>query len=215
MKWDVLCVLLLIVGCEKAAVDGTPGSAPGNAVQKSAASADAGWSEKLVDLDGRELKFEGEAGTKAVAFVFILADCPICNAYVPELNRLHAAFASRGVWLVLVHADATVAADKAREHAREFALQMPVVLDPKHDLVNKAGATIAPEAAVFSPAGELLYRGRIDNQYAGLGKRRAVVTAHDLQDALEAVLAGKPIPEPRTVAIGCPIPEPAEPAHGD
>jgi len=53
----------------------------------------------------------------------------------------------------------------------------------------------------------LVYRGRIDDQFAGLGKRRTVVTSHDLRDALEATLVGKPVPQPRTEAVGCPIPK--------
>ena len=52
------------------------------------------------------------------------------------------------------------------------------------------------------------YRGRIDNQYASLGHPRRVVTAHDLQDALEAVIAGKPVATPQTDPIGCYIVSP-------
>ena len=47
------------------------------------------------------------------------------------------------------------------------------------------------------------YRGRIDNQYAALGKPRRVVTVHDLRDALDAVLAGRPVANPETEAFGC------------
>jgi hypothetical protein len=51
--------------------------------------------------------------------------------------------------------------------------------------------------------GELLYRGRIDDGYAALGKKRAVVTEHDLRDALDAIAAGKPVKKAKTKAIGC------------
>jgi hypothetical protein len=53
----------------------------------------------------------------------------------------------------------------------------------------------------------LVYLGRIDNRYVGFGKRREQVTAHDLRDALEAVLAGRPVPRRRTEAVGCDIPD--------
>jgi hypothetical protein len=148
-----------------------------------------------------------EPGIKAVALVFILRDCPICNSYIPELNRLHQAFANRGVMLRLVHADPQTTEAESREHAREYQIEPRVILDPQHAKVKWAGATIAPEAAVFSPAGDLLYRGRIDDQYAGLGKRRAQVTSHDLREALEAILVSERVPNPRTEAVGCPIPE--------
>jgi hypothetical protein len=161
----------------------------------------------LVDIEGRELQPFAEGHVKVLVLVFVLPDCPIGNSYIPELNRLHQALAGRGAKIVFVHADSQVSADRAREHAREYKVEAPVVLDPRHTWVKRAGATVAPEAAVFSRAGELLYRGRIDNRYAGLGKRRMVVTEHDLTDALEAIVAGRPVKQTRTEAVGCLIPE--------
>ncbi len=125
---------------------------------------------------------------------------------MPELNRLHEHFAPRGAPIVLVHADPSITAEKARQHAQEYKSDCPVAIDRDHTWVRGFGITTAPEAVIFSATESLLYRGRIDNQYAGLGKRRTVVTSHDLRDALEAILAGKPVPEPRTEAVGCPIP---------
>src|SRR5215471_17528643 len=107
----------------------------------------------------------------------------------------------------MIPVDPEISSERFRGHARDYDLRMPFSLDPRHEWVERAGATTAPEAAVFSPSGELLYRGRIDDQYAGLGKRRSVVTSHDLRDALEAILAGKPVTPSRTEAIGCPIPD--------
>jgi hypothetical protein len=108
--------------------------------------------------------------------------------------------------LLLVHVDPDVTESSAREHAQKHLLQCPVAVDPRHVWAKRAGATIAPEAAVFAREGALLYRGRIDDQYVGPGKRRTIVTSHDLRDALEAILAGQPIPQPRTQAVGCFIP---------
>jgi hypothetical protein len=82
-----------------------------------------------------------------------------------------------------------------------------VVIDADHHWVQMAGARKTPEVVVFSRGGEVLYRGRIDDRYAGLGKRREQVTSHDLENALEAILADKPIPQSNTEAIGCFIPD--------
>jgi hypothetical protein len=197
-------LLVLVSGCSESSADLTAGdSAPAARV----ATPREPGGPSLIDLDGRELGPARDPSVKAIALIFILPECPICNAYIPELNRLHQSFVTGGVQIILVHADAATTAEEARQHAREYKIELPVVLDPHHAWVKKAGASIAPEAAVFSPAGKLLYRGRIDNQYAGLGKRRAVVTSQDLRDALEATIAGQEINEPRTEAIGCPIPE--------
>jgi len=160
----------------------------------------------LIDFEGQELWPLRDGETKAIALIFILPDCPICNAYMPELKRLNDEFAPQGIPLVLVHADTQVTGAEAEKHKREYQISLPVALDSKRTWIHKAEATMAPEAAVFSPQGELLYRGRIDNQYAGLGQRRATVTSHDLRDACAAILAGQPVKEPRTEAIGCFIP---------
>ena len=58
-------------------------------------------------------------------------------------------------------------------------------------IAERAKATVTPQAVVVGPGGIVKYRGRIDNQYAALGKPRRVVTVHDLRDALDAVLAGR------------------------
>ena len=76
-------------------------------------------------------------------------------------------------------------------------------LDPKGALSKACGVTITPEAAVYDGAGRLAYRGRIDNLYVGFGKQRARATSRDLRLALDAILAHKPIAQPRTLAIGC------------
>jgi hypothetical protein len=165
----------------------------------------------LLDLNQTNRAPSAATDTKATALIFILPDCPICNSYIPELNRLHQSLSPRGIQLVLVHADNTITAEQARQHAREYKIASPIALDPRHDWVKLAAATTAPEAALFSPSGDLLYRGRIDNQYAGPGQRRAVVTSRDLLAACEAILAGQPIATPRTPPIGCPIPALANP----
>jgi hypothetical protein len=161
---------------------------------------------KLVDLDGHDLSFDQTPNIKALVLIFILADCPICNSFIPELNRLHQSLNAAEISMCLVHADAETTANEARQHAAEYRIEPPIALDANHYWIRKAGATVAPEAAVFSPTGELLYRGRINNQYAELGKRRAAVTEHDLRDALEAIQAGRSIVVSRTKAIGCFIP---------
>jgi hypothetical protein len=56
---------------------------------------------------------------------------------------------------------------------------------------------------VIDSAEKIRYRGRINNFYAELGKPRQVVTSHDVRSALDAVLAGTPVPNPETRALGC------------
>lgn len=164
----------------------------------------AGFS--LRDVAGVEHHPFSDPGVKAVALVFVLSDCPIANGYAPEINRLYAEYGPRGVRFFLVQVDDDLDSRAAAKHAREFGYTCPVVLDGGRNLVRRAGARMSPEAAVFGADGERKYLGRIDDLYADLGKRRARATSLDLRDALDAVLAGRPVPRPVTQAVGCFIP---------
>ena len=94
-----------------------------------------------------------------------------------------------------------------KKHVQDFGYSsLPAILDSSQKLVIAAGATITPQAAIIGPSGQVLYRGRIDNVYAALGKRRPEATEHDLRKALDEILSGKPVSTSQTQAIGCYIP---------
>ena len=161
---------------------------------------------ELVDIAGVTHHPFDDAEVKAIAFVFFIPDCPIANSYAPELNRLLTEYMPRGLRLFLIQVDPQTTIEEARTHARQYEIQAPVVMDKQHMWARKIGATVTPEAAVLSPKGVVLYRGRIDNRYVALGKRREHATAHDLRDALDAILTGNPISQSQFEAVGCPIP---------
>jgi hypothetical protein len=193
----LLPALVLLAGCGEPPAPSPP-STPAPPTRAS--------SFCLRDINGTEHRPFDSPDVKAVVLVFVLPDCPIANGYAPEINRLAAAYAPRGARFFLVQVDPDLTADDAGRHAREFGYTFPVVHDSRHDLVHRSGATMVPEAAVFAPDGRLCYRGRIDDQYAALGKRRAQAASHDLRDALDAVLAGRPVASAFTEAVGCSIP---------
>ncbi len=153
----------------------------------------------------RELSLPNDL--QAVALIFVLPDCPIANSYAAEYSRLSTEFSSRGIPLVVVYVDPGLSTVRMHEHAREYLLSCPVLLDPQQVWVNRAGATKTPEAAVFGLDGKLLYRGRIDDRYVEVGKSRAAATSHDLRNAIESILADKPVAQRFTKAIGCHIPD--------
>lgn len=161
----------------------------------------------LRDLDGRERAPLAVGDAKANVLFFITTDCPIANGYSPEIAALAKDFADRSVQCYAVHVDPELTADQARKHAQEYGLTVPVLIDAQHQLVRATGATRTPEAVVVGPDGAVAYRGRIDDRYPGLGKKRQAPTTRDLRDAVAAVLDGKPVPAPRTEAVGCSIPD--------
>lgn len=145
------------------------------------------------------------AAAKAVVVYFTTTDCPIANSYVPEMNRIHDAYALRGVAFFAVQTDLTIAEADVVKYARDFRYSYPLLLDPQQFLVRRAGATVTPQVAIFAPDGKLLYLGRIDDRVADFGKQRLTPTVTDLRDSLDAILAGKPVPHDRTKSIGCAI----------
>jgi hypothetical protein len=160
---------------------------------------------RLVDLDGREVN-PLATDASATVLLFARSDCPISNRYAPEWQRIHASFASRGVEFWLVYPDPDEPLEVIRKHLEEYGHPGRPVRDPQHAFVRLTEAKVTPEVAVFTAAGDLVYVGRIDDRFVDFGKARAAATRHDLVDALEATLDGKPVAEPRTRAIGCFIP---------
>ena len=144
-------------------------------------------------------------GRKAIVLFFTTTDCPVANSYVPEMNRIREAYAAQGVSVFAVQAETTVDDGAVAKYAQEFRYSFPLLLDPKQTLVKLVNATITPQVAVLSPSGKLLYLGRIDNRVEDFGKTRYQATHADLREALDAVLAGKPVPNPTTKSIGCAI----------
>jgi hypothetical protein len=144
------------------------------------------------------------AGVKAIVFLFTSTDCPIANRYAPEVHRLAATYGPKGVAFRLVYPNPAETPKAIREHMAAFSYTgaAQAFRDPKLALVKFVGATITPEAAVVV-AGKVVYRGRIDDRYVDLGLERPAATTHDLGDALEAVIAGKPVAHPTTQAVGC------------
>jgi peroxiredoxin len=159
----------------------------------------------LPDTAGRVHTPAEWSGKRAVVLFFLTTDCPLCNNYVPELNRVAGAFSARGVAFYGVQGDATISDADVRRHVQDYAYTFPYLFDPNESLAAATGATATPEAAVLSPSGELLYLGRIDNRLEDFGKQRVQVTEYDLRDTLEAILARKPVPHARTKALGCAI----------
>jgi peroxiredoxin len=188
-------------------ISARPGSRPGS----SPASQSIGSSQSRRDLrvkaiDGKVYTPLATANKKASLLLFVLPDCPVCNAYAPEIKRLCNDYEPRGVNVFIVHADPDVTVEEARKHARDYQLSCPVLLDPVHTLVKRAGAKMAPEAALLNSDGTVVYLGRIDDLFADYGKKRVQSTQHDLRNALDAVLAGKFVPAPLAKPIGCHIP---------
>ena len=142
---------------------------------------------------------------RAIVLFFVTTDCPLSNGYAPEMNRIDETYTPRGVRFYAVQGDTTIPDQEVRQHAKDYEYRFPVLLDPRMVLAHHTGATVTPETVVLAANGTVLYLGRIDNRVEDFGKTRVQATEFDLRDALDAVLAGRPVPHPRTRALGCAI----------
>jgi hypothetical protein len=155
----------------------------------------------LKDLDGRDVR-PLEDGRAATVFIFTRTDCPVSNRYAPEISRLHAAFAPKGIAFWLVYVDPAQTAEAVRRHMAEYGYHMGALLDLRHELVSLTQAAVTPEAVVYSGK-RIVYRGRIDDRYVALGKARRTATTHDLEDVLTAIAEGRTVEPRSTHATGC------------
>jgi hypothetical protein len=156
----------------------------------------------VTDLEGKPLDPFRAAGGKVVVLLFVRTDCPISNRYAPTIQHLSAQH-SKDTTFFLVYPSKKETPDAIRKHDREFGYTFAALRDPQHILVKQSEAQITPEAAVFDTSRRLVYHGRIDNLYEDFGHARKTATTHELADAIEAAVAGKPLSGNATPAVGC------------
>lgn len=157
------------------------------------------------DLSGKEIQVLPAPGSKGVVAFFVLSGCPNAQAFAPEMNRIAKEYGPKGWKFYLAYADSLYSPAALSKSAKEFGYTFPVIYGGG-PLRGRAGATMSPEAAVFSPAGDRLYNGRIDDRFYALGKQRLEPRVRDLRLTLEAIDAGKPVPRAHTDVVGCYLP---------
>lgn len=192
----VAAALLSAIGCG----EGGPGTA--NLSAETEVKAES-VSFHLLDLDGKAADLWQDGPAKATVLIFTQSDCPISNRYAPDIRALYDKFHPQGVNFYLVFVDPQQTPDAIRSHMSEYGYPCPALRDPEHSFAAFTGATVTPEAVVFDAQRQIVYRGRIDDLFVDFGKSRTVATTHDVAEAIEATLAGRPVAEPVTKAVGC------------
>jgi peroxiredoxin len=153
--------------------------------------------------DGRRYSLRDFDRADAIVLIFSSNRCPTAKAYAGRLNDLHDRYARRGVQLVLInsndphlYAEESYEAMVERDERRRF--NFPYVKDADQSVARAFGAQCTLHAFVLDRERRLRYRGRIDD-----ARNPAKVTTHDLRDAVDDVLAGRPVRVPETAAFGC------------
>lgn len=151
---------------------------------------------------------------QALVLAFTTLDCPLANRYLPRLAALEAELAPRGVRVALVNAGPNDAMNAIAARALEAGVDLPLLKDHDAAAARTLGVGSTPEVVVVDAARRLVYRGRIDDRARVTGERPAPAR-EDLREALDDVLAGRPVRVAETAVDGCrlagPAPAPSTP----
>lgn len=154
-----------------------------------------------------ELKTPFTARLRVVCFLG--CDCPVAKLYAPRLKTLAQRFAGEGVEFVSINSNPQDSIAKLAKYAKDHVLDdssvmFPMLKDHDGQVASRFGATRTPEVFVIDSLGQVIYQGRIDDQY-----RPGVVTDQptrdDLRIAIEEHLSGKAVSVATTTAAGCRI----------
>jgi len=159
---------------------------------------------ELPATDGNSYDPLAANGKKAVVLFFVSPFCSTTKAFMKEINQIAAGYADKAV-IYLVQSDPEITKEVAMEHTVLSEVKATVLIDKEQLLAKQVQAKITPEAVVVGPDGKALYKGRINDLYLGPTKRQRAATTKDLRDALDAILADKPVPSPQHEAQGCKI----------
>lgn len=158
----------------------------------------------LTAIDGSTHVLLSEKAAKPELFLFVSPFCSTTKAFVKEINQIAADYEGK-LSLYIIECDPEVTRDVAIEHATISEFKSPVLLDAEQKLTHQLQATITPEAVLTGSGGKTFYQGRINDLYLGPTKRQRAATTRDLRDAIDALLAAKPAPQPQNPAQGCKI----------
>ena len=155
---------------------------------------------KLPDADGKEHSLNSLKGKNGTVLIFIATKCPVSNAYNERMEKLAQDYKAKGVNVVGINSNVTEPAAEVKSHAAEKHLTFTILKDNGNKIADRLGATRTPEGYALDGNGKLVYHGRIDNSQKLEG-----VSANDLRNALDEMLAGKPVTKTGGAAFGCTI----------
>lgn len=152
------------------------------------------------------------AAAKILMLVFTCNHCPTAQAYEERLMKLGADYKDRGVAVVAVspndpdavrldelgYSDLGDSLADMKLRAKSRGFRFPYLFDGETQRFSTAcGVLATPHVFVFDAQRKLRYVGRIDDSEVG------VVKSHDVRNAIDALLAGKPVPVESTRVFGC------------
>lgn len=162
---------------------------------------------RLPDPTGDEHALDDFADAPALLVMFICNHCPFVRHVREELARLVEGWQERDVAVVAINSNDVDAypddsPDRMSEEARAFGYTFPYLFDESQEVAKAYRAACTPDFFLFDADRALVYRGQLDDSRPDNG---VPVTGADLSAAIDAVLAGEPVPEDQRPSLGCNI----------
>ena len=162
---------------------------------------------RLPDPGGKLVSLADFKSAPALLVIFMCNHCPYVKHVRDGLAKLARDYRQRGVAVVSINANdvANYPADSPAKMAEEAASAgyiFPYLYDETQSVAKAYRAACTPDLYLFDQEQRLVYRGQFDDSRPGNG---LPVTGKDMRAALDAVLAGKPVPPAQKASIGCNI----------
>jgi thiol-disulfide isomerase/thioredoxin len=143
------------------------------------------------------------SGDKPVVYFFLLEECVICQSYSQKINSIVHQFDTEFEF-VAVFPSFISKPENIRKFLKDYDISLPFRTDYYKDLTKKFGVSVTPEVVVYKSATEkVLYKGRIDNEFVSVGRRRRSGINDDLMMALNQIKSGINPDPASTQAVGC------------
>lgn len=161
----------------------------------------------LLNVDSKTVSLADFTDAKALVVIFMCNHCPFVKHLAPALAEFGRECQAKGVAVVGISSnDVANYPDDSPEQmvheAENRGYTFPYLYDEDQSVAQAYKAACTPDFYVFDGERKLAYRGQFDASRPG---NDVPVTGNDLRQAVDAVLAGQPVPEPQMPSIGCNI----------
>lgn len=161
----------------------------------------------LQDTEGHEVSLGTFAGAPALLVVFMCNHCPFVVKIRDGLAKFALDYRDQGLAVVGINSNDPAnypddSPENMKAEVRKVGYIFPYLFDASQEVAKTYRAACTPDFFLFDGERQLVYRGQFDDSRPG---NELPVTGADLRRAVDAVLAGNPVPEPQKPSIGCNI----------
>jgi peroxiredoxin len=162
---------------------------------------------RLPDTEGNLVSLSDFDDAPVLLVVFMCNHCPFVRHILDHLLELAREYQAKGVAVVGINSNDVESYPDDRPEmmakiAREKGFPFPYLYDETQEVAKSYRAACTPDFFLFDGQRRLAYRGQMDDSRPG---NHEPITGADLRAALEAVLAGRPVPERQRPSMGCNI----------